>query len=147
MKKIILLLTAISSVSLFADSKDLIANGDFQKVSPNGYPENWSIQKWQEPAAVNYSLAAGKDGESDRALSLESSASKGYIVAAQKLKLEPAKKFDCLITRVLNYGIQVELPAYAVTAYVDEDDLKVPIASLKIGMTINLRGDRLQFKS
>ncbi len=93
MKKIILLLTAISAVSLFADGKDLIANGDFQKVSPDGYPEKWSIQKWQEPAAVNYSLAAGKDGESDRALSLESSASKGYIVAAQKLKLEPTKNY------------------------------------------------------
>ena len=68
-------------------------------------------------------------------------------IVMQELEKEPAKKFDCLITRVLNYGIQVELPAYAVTAYVDEDDLKVPIASLKIGMTINLRGDRLQFKS
>lgn len=93
MKKIIFLLSLVSAVSLFSAGEELVANGDFQKVRPNGHPEKWSIQKWHEPAAVNGASAAGKDGESDRALSLESSAVRGYIVAAQNLKLEPAKNY------------------------------------------------------
>ena len=64
----------------------------------------------------------------------------------QELEKNPGKKFDCMITRVLNYGLQVELSGYAVNAYVDEDDLKMPLNTLKIGMFIELRGDRLQFQ-
>ncbi len=67
-------------------------------------------------------------------------------IVMQELEKNPGKKFDCMITRVLNYGLQVELSGYAVNAYVDEDDLKMPLNTLKIGMTIELRGDRLQFQ-
>jgi exoribonuclease R len=63
------------------------------------------------------------------------------------LEKDPAKKFDCLITRVLNSGIQVELPEYAIYAFVPDDDLKVPLSTLKIGSKITIRGDRLLFQN
>ena len=63
------------------------------------------------------------------------------------LEKDPAKEFDCLITRVLNSGIQVELPEYAIYAFVPDDDLKVPLSTLKIGSKITIRGSRLLFQN
>lgn len=67
-------------------------------------------------------------------------------IVMQELERDPARKFPCLITRILNSGIQVELPEYALFAYVDADYIKVPLSTLKIGATLDLRGEYLTFQ-
>jgi ribonuclease R len=66
-------------------------------------------------------------------------------IIEDELKRDPAKTFHCTVTRILNSGIQVELPQYALYAYIDSDYIKQPLSTLSIGMSIEMRGDRLRF--
>ena len=60
---------------------------------------------------------------------------------------EPGRKFECMVTKILNSGIQVELPEYALYAFVSRDDLKRHEGRLNIGSVINLKAALLHFNN
>ncbi|MBE6356130.1 MAG: RNB domain-containing ribonuclease [Lentisphaerae bacterium] len=58
---------------------------------------------------------------------------------------DPGRIFNCIVTRVLNSGIQVELPEYALYAFVNDEDLKAPLSTFSIGSRVDIRAYRLNF--
>ncbi|MBR7120914.1 MAG: VacB/RNase II family 3'-5' exoribonuclease [Lentisphaeria bacterium] len=99
-------------------------------------------------SAKNLEAAAIRASETEERIDGASFAANDRLkrrIIQQELEHDPAKVFHCTVTRVLNSGIQVELPDYAVYAYVDDRYLKQPLSTLKIGMSLDLRGDRITF--
>ena len=68
-------------------------------------------------------------------------------IVEELMAKDPGKKFHCLITRILNYGILVELPEYAITAAISDGDLKMPLSAMRIGETLEVRGTILNFQN
>jgi ribonuclease R len=60
---------------------------------------------------------------------------------------DPGRKYECTVTRILNSGIQVELPEYALYAFVPNGCLRNRAADLRIGTVIPLRFDDLSFQT
>ena len=62
-----------------------------------------------------------------------------------EIERDPGRIFNCIVTRVLNSGIQVELPEYALYAFVNDEDLKSPLSTFRIGSRVGIRASRLTF--
>ncbi len=60
---------------------------------------------------------------------------------------DPGRKFECMVTKILNSGIQVELPEYTLYAFVSRDDLKRYEGRLNIGSIIELKATVLRFSN
>ena len=68
-------------------------------------------------------------------------------IVEQELAADPGKRFECTVSRVLNYGFQVELPEYGLFAYIDGGDWGKPVSLLHIGETVTVRGHWLKFQN
>ena len=68
-------------------------------------------------------------------------------IVEETIQREPGKKFDCMVTRILNSGIQVELPEYALYAFVAREDLGRFENRINIGSVISLRASALRFQN
>lgn len=73
----------------FSAAAELIKNGSFMTVKPDGTPADWNIQIWRKPDAVKWSLEKSVGDEPAKSLALKSSDVNGCIVAIQKLDLKP----------------------------------------------------------
>ena len=86
---------------------------------------------------------------------LEEKIDSAYFTANDRLKVrmveelserEPGRKFDCMVTRVLNSGFQVEVQEFAVYAFVHRDELQRMAALVDIGMVLQLKASALRFQ-
>ena len=68
-------------------------------------------------------------------------------IVEETIQREPGKKFDCMVTRILKSGIQVELPEYALYAFVAREDLGRFENRINIGSVISLRASALRFQN
>ena len=94
MKKSLLLFFAICSLPFLDLSAELIKNGNFLALKPDGSPAEWSIQKWRKPDMVKWTLEKGVGDEPTKALAFESSDVGGYIIAAQYVNLKPNTTYE-----------------------------------------------------
>ncbi len=63
----------------------------------------------------------------------------------EMIEREPARKFECVIIKMLNSGVQVELPEFALTAFVAREDMPHSEGRVNIGTVLKLRSDALRF--
>ncbi|MBQ9787155.1 MAG: VacB/RNase II family 3'-5' exoribonuclease [Lentisphaeria bacterium] len=86
---------------------------------------------------------------------LEEKIDSAYFTANDRLKVrmveelserEPGRKFDCMVTKVLNSGFQVEVQEFAVYAFVHRDELQRMAALVDIGMVLQLKASALRFQ-
>ena len=66
-------------------------------------------------------------------------------IVEEEISRDPGKMFDCTVIRILNSGLQVELPEYALTAFVNYSDLRKTASMFRLGQQVSIRGDRLNF--
>ncbi|MBR2719746.1 MAG: VacB/RNase II family 3'-5' exoribonuclease [Lentisphaeria bacterium] len=63
----------------------------------------------------------------------------------EMIEREPARKFECIVIKMLNSGVQVELPEFALTAFVAREDMPRSEGRINIGSVMKLRSDALRF--
>ena len=111
-------------------------------------------QLWNLDSGNRTRNASALEGVADYCSAAEENIDAACFAANDRLKLriveevisrEPGKMFDCTVIRILNSGIQVELPEYALTAFVNYGDLRKTASMFRIGESLPVRGDRLNF--
>lgn len=57
----------------------------------------------------------------------------------------PGIEFECIIVRILNSGVQIELPEFAVYGFVSARDLRIPLSAMRIGSSLKVRAYKINF--